>query len=97
MDYSRDDMAPHRKPPLHHSEKVTVANDFLWRCEGGELGKRFGAACVAVRGPVDARTATRWIGDACDGVAALHAAGMMHRDIKPEVSLRRARSGYRRA
>lgn len=35
------------------------------------------------QGPIDWREAVRWVQDACMALEAAHAAGMLHRDIKP--------------
>ena len=46
--------------------------------EGGSLGDRVD------QGRVDERDAARWIAQAARGIAAAHAVGVLHRDLKPD-------------
>lgn len=72
---------------LNHPHVVSIyeidQKDGLWY-----LGMELVAAgslqgVLKQRGAIDWRTATRYIADACRGLAAAHAAGLVHRDIKP--------------
>jgi eukaryotic-like serine/threonine-protein kinase len=42
------------------------------------------AAVLQERGPMEIRTAVKYVLQACEGVAEAHAMGVVHRDIKPE-------------
>jgi eukaryotic-like serine/threonine-protein kinase len=50
---------------------------------GGNIGD-----WITAHGPLPVRQATQILADACQGVAAAHAAGMIHRDLKPTNLLR---------
>ena len=58
-----------------HCEAPFIAMEYL---EGEDLRCR-----TARDGRADWRDATRWIAQACEGLAEAHASGIVHRDVKP--------------
>lgn len=72
---------------LNHPNVVSIyeidQKDGLWYLGMELVGAGSLQGMLKEQGALDWKTASRWIRDACRGLAAAHAAGLVHRDIKP--------------